>query len=156
MLFRSALVGLGFLTKYLQAWLVLPAFALAWLVCAPVSLRRRIGGLLASGATVALASGWWVAIVELIPAAGRPYIGGSGTNSALELLLGYDGLGRLFGNRPNGSGLGSALDGLPFGGAGSGGGAFGGVPGVLRLLNDQFGGQIARSEERRVGKECRL
>src|SRR5260221_1549669 len=141
-LLATALVGAGFLTKYLQAWLVLPAFAVVWLVCAPVSLRRRIGGLLASGVAVALASGWWVAILELLPVGSRPYIGGSETNSALELLLGYDGLGRLFGNRPTGSGLGSALDGLAFGGAGSGGGAFGGVPGLLRMLNDQFGGQI--------------
>jgi 4-amino-4-deoxy-L-arabinose transferase-like glycosyltransferase len=141
-LLAAALVGAGFLTKYLQAWLVLPAFALVWLICAPVSLRRRVGGLLAAGVTAALASGWWVAIVELLPAGSRPYIGGSQTNSALELLLGYDGLGRLFGNRPSGSGLGSAVDGLPFG-PGSGGGSFGGVPGLLRMLNDQFGGQIA-------------
>ena len=143
-LFAAALVGAAFLTKYLQAYLVLPAFALAWLVCAPGSLRRRFGGLLASAATVALASGWWVAIVELLPAGRRPYIGGSETNSALELLLGYDGLGRLFGNRPAGSGLGSALDGLAFsgGGPGTGGGAFGGAPGLLRMMNDQFGGQV--------------
>jgi 4-amino-4-deoxy-L-arabinose transferase-like glycosyltransferase len=146
-LLAATLVGAGFLTKYLQAWLVLPAFALVWLVCAPVSFRRRVAGLLMSGVSVALASGWWVAIVELLPAGSRPYIGGSETNSALELLLGYDGLGRIFGNHPTGSGLGSALDGLAFGaggagGPGSGGGAFGGVPGLLRLLNDQFGGQI--------------
>lgn len=141
-LLAATLVGAAFLTKYLQAWLVLPAFALVWLICAPVSLKRRIGGVLASGLAVALASGWWVAIVELLPAASRPYIGGSETNSALELLLGYDGLGRLFGNRPPGSTLGSAADGLPFGGPGSGGGSFGGVPGFLRMLNEQFGGQI--------------
>ena len=143
-LLAAALVGAGFLTKYLQAWLVLPAFALVWLVCAPVSFRRRVAGVLASGVAVALASSWWVAIVELLPPGSRPYIGGSETNSALELLLGYDGLGRIFGNHPTGSGLGSALDGLAFGagGPGSGGGAFGGDPGLLRLLNDQFGGQI--------------
>jgi 4-amino-4-deoxy-L-arabinose transferase-like glycosyltransferase len=134
----AALVGLAFLTKYLQAYLVLPVFALAWLVCAPVSLRRRILGLLASGLAVLVASGWWVAIVELIPAAARPYIGGSTTNSVLELILGYDGLGRIFGNSP-GSGLASAVDGL----AGAGGPTFSGTPGLLRLFNDQFGGQVA-------------
>ena len=65
----------------------------------------------------------------------RPYIGGSATNSALQLLLGYDGLGRIFGSvgAPNGGGP----------GGGGGGGGFGGAPGLLRLFNDQFGGQIA-------------
>jgi 4-amino-4-deoxy-L-arabinose transferase-like glycosyltransferase len=141
----AALVGFGFLTKYLQAYLVLPAFALAWLVSAPGSVRRRLAGLVAAAVTVAISSLWWVAAVELIPAAQRPYIGGSQTNSALELILGYDGLGRLFGNRPGGSGLSSGLDGLidGAGGPGPGGPLFGGTAGPLRLFNADFGGQIA-------------
>ncbi len=126
----AVLVGLGFLAKYLQAYLVLPAFAFVWLVAAPVSLRRRIGGLFAALIAVVVSSGWWVAIVELIPAADRPFIGGSTTNSALDLLFGYDGLGRLFGA----SG--------PSGGGDGGGGGFGGLPGILRMFNEQFGGQI--------------
>ena len=44
-----------------------------------------------------IASGWWVVVVELIPAAARPFIGGSTNNSAIDLLLGYDGLARIFG-----------------------------------------------------------
>jgi 4-amino-4-deoxy-L-arabinose transferase-like glycosyltransferase len=142
----AALVGAGFLTKYLQAYLVLPAFAVAWLIGAPVSLRRRLGGLLAAGLTVALSSGWWVAIVELLPVSARPYIGGSTANSALELLLGYDGLGRIFGGGRGlaGGSLGSASDGLAFNNpVGRGGPSFGGDPGLLRLFNDQFGGQVA-------------
>jgi len=146
-LLAASLVGAAFLTKYLQAYLVLPGFALVWLVSAPVSLRRRLVGLLAAAATVAVTSFWWVAIVELIPAGSRPYIGGSTTNSPLELLLGYDGLGRIFGSQPGGSGLGSAVDGFAFGGgpggAGTGGPTFSGTPGLLRLFNDQLGGQIA-------------
>src|SRR5205823_11773934 len=133
----------GFLTEDPQAWMVLAAVAVVWLVSAPGSVRRRVAGLLVTGGVVAVSSLWWVAVVELIPAASRPYIGGSTTNSALELLLGYDGLGRIFGNRPTGSGLNSALDGLGAGASGGGpGGGFGGDPGILRLLNDQFGGQI--------------
>ena len=143
----ATLVGAAFLTKYLQAYLVLPAFALVWLVSAPVSLRRRLGGLLAAGVTFAISSGWWVAVVELLPASARPYIGGSTTNSALELLLGYDGLGRIFGGGrgpAGGTGLGSANDGLAFNNpVGRGGPSFGGDPGPLRLFNDQFGGQVA-------------
>lgn len=128
----GVLVGLAFLTKYLQAYLVLPAFAAVWLVAAPVSFQRRLAGLFASALAVVVSSGWWVAIVELIPATDRPFIGGSTTNSALELLLGYDGLGRLFGMAGPGGGR----------GPGGGGGGFGGEAGVLRLFNDQFGGQI--------------
>lgn len=134
--FAAFLVGLAFLTKYLQAWMVLPAFAVAWLVSAPGSVRRRVAGLLVSAGVVAMSSLWWVAAVELIPAGSRPFIGGSPTNSALDLLLGYDGLGRLFGNAPAGSGLGNNAGVGP-------GGAFGGAAGLLRMFNDGFGGQIA-------------
>ena len=98
MLLAGALVGLGFLTKQLQAFLVLPGLAAAYLIAAPVSWGRRIrDGLLAVGAMV-LAAGWWVALVELVPASMRPYIGGSQTNSFLELTFGYNGLGRLTGS----------------------------------------------------------
>ena len=127
----AALVGFAFLTKYLQAYLVLPTFALVWLVAAPVSLRRRLVGLVVALATVLLSSGWWVAIMEAIPAASRPYIGGSQTNSVLDLIFGYDGLGRIFGQ-----------GGGP-GGGGGGGGGFSGTPGLLRLFNDILGGQAS-------------
>ena len=94
----GSMVGFGFLTKMLQAALVLPAFALAYLVAGPPRLGRRVGQLLAGGAAVLASAGWWVAIVELVPESSRPYIGGSTTNSVLELTLGYNGLGRLTGN----------------------------------------------------------
>ena len=144
----AALVGLAFLTKYLQAYLVLPAFALTWLVAAPGSLRRRMVGLAASAATVAVASGWWVAIVELIPASARPYIGGSTNNSVLDLVLGYDGFGRIFG-QGIGDGASGAAGGTGIGGGALGTGAagpgagFGGSPGLLRMFNAQFGGEIS-------------
>jgi len=125
----AALVGFGFLTKYLQAYLVLPVFAFVWAVAAPGSIRRRLLGLAVALAVVVVSSGWWVAIVELIPAGARPFIGGSETNSVLDLLLGYDGLGRIFGQG---------------GGAGpGGGGGFSGDPGILRLFNAEFGGQVS-------------
>ena len=126
----GGLVGLGFLTKYFQAYLVLPAFALTYGICAVGGLRHRIAGLGLAFATVIVSSGWWVAIVEAIPAGARPFIGGSTTNSVVELIFGYDGLGRIFGG----------------GGAGPGGGGgpnFSGEAGVLRLFNMEFGGQIS-------------
>ena len=124
----AALVGFAFLTKYLEAYLVLPGFALVYLVSASASLRRRIAGLLVAAATVVAASGWWVAIVQAIPLGSRPFIGGSTTGSPLDLIFGYDGLGRIFG----GSGPG-----------GGGGGGFGGTAGLFRLFNSEFFGQIA-------------
>ncbi|HEY8871155.1 MAG TPA: glycosyltransferase family 39 protein [Candidatus Limnocylindrales bacterium] len=126
-------VGLGFNTKYLQAWLVVPAFAIAYSIAAPGGIRRRLAGLVVAGVALIVASGWWVLAAALIPAANRPYIGGSTTNSALQLLLGYDGLARIFG----GSGAG------PGGGGGGGGGGFSGATGILRLFNSQFGGQVS-------------
>jgi 4-amino-4-deoxy-L-arabinose transferase-like glycosyltransferase len=64
----AAFVGFAFLTKYLQAYLVLPAFALTWVVAAPGSLGRRIGGLLAAAAVVAVSSLWWVWVPLLLGA----------------------------------------------------------------------------------------
>ena len=119
----GSMVGFGFLTKMLQAALVLPAFALAYLVAGPPRLGRRVGQLLAGGAAVLASAGWWVAIVELVPESSRPYIGGSTTNSVLELTLGYNGLGRLTGNETGavvpGGGGGGAAAALPPAGCGA-------------------------------------
>ncbi|OLF11414.1 glycosyl transferase [Actinophytocola xinjiangensis] len=139
----GALVGLAFLTKMLQAFLVLPAFALAYLTAAPVSLARRLGHLAtAAGATV-VSAGWYVALVELWPSDSRPYISGSTTDSLWELTLGYNGLGRIFGG--GGGGAGGA------GGAGAGGGggplsnnlSFGGEAGLGRMFGPAFGTEIS-------------
>ena len=128
----GALVGLAFLTKMLQAFLVLPALALAYLLLAQTSWGRRLGHLLVAFGSMLLAGGWWIAIVELWPASSRPYIGGSQSNSILELTLGYNGLGRLSGNETG-----------SVGGGGTGGGGSWGTTGLLRLFNTEIGGQIA-------------
>ena len=54
--------------------------------------------LLLAGVAMLVSASWWVLVVELWPADARPYIGGSQTNSVLELVLGYNGLGRLTGD----------------------------------------------------------
>ena len=128
----AVLVGLAFNTKYLQGWLVLPAFAIVWAVAAPGGVRRRAVGLAVALAGVLVASGWWVLIMELLPVSARPFVGGSTNNSALDLILGYDGLGRIFGGSGGGPG-----------GGGGGGGGFSGTPGLFRLFNAQLGGQVA-------------
>ncbi|GAA3209991.1 ArnT family glycosyltransferase [Actinocorallia longicatena] len=97
-------VGLGFLAKMMQAFLVLPVFAVAWLVFAPAGLGRRAGQVLLAGAAMVVSAGWWIAVVALVPASSRPYIGGSQNNSVLELALGYNGIGRLNGEETGGLG----------------------------------------------------
>ncbi|MFE4826207.1 ArnT family glycosyltransferase [Streptomyces sp. NPDC056672] len=135
-------VGFAFLTKTLQAFLILPPLALVYAVCAPASVRRRLGQLALAGLAVIVSGGWWVAIVELWPASSRPYIGGSQTNSFLELTFGYNGLGRINGNETGSVGAGGA----PGGGAGGGGGGGGrgwGETGIGRMFNESVGGQIS-------------
>ncbi|MCD9197089.1 glycosyltransferase family 39 protein [Aeromicrobium wangtongii] len=126
----GALVGLAFLAKMLQAFLVLPPLALVYLVAAQVRIGTRIKHLLIAFGSMIVAGGWWLAIVELWPASSRPYIGGSQNNSILELTLGYNGFGRL-----NGDEVGAV-------GGGNGGGGWG-ETGLFRLFNSEIGGQIA-------------
>jgi len=91
------LIGTGFLAKMLQAFLIVPVVTAVYLFFGRPRLGRRIVQLLAAAVTLVISSGWWVALVELWPAGSRPYIGGSQTNSVLELILGYNGLGRVDG-----------------------------------------------------------
>ncbi|MFE7034564.1 ArnT family glycosyltransferase [Streptomyces sp. NPDC057621] len=123
-------VGLAFLVKTLQAFLILPPLAIVYAVFAPTTVRRRIGQVLLSGLAMIVAGGWWVALVELWPAPSRPYIGGSQNNSFLELTFGYNGLGRI-----NGEETGSV-------GGGGGGGGWG-ETGWDRMFSSSIGGQIS-------------
>lgn len=93
----GTLVGLGFLTKMLEALLVVPALVATYTIYGPTRLRSRLGHVVIAGVAMAVAAGWWVAIVELWPVRDRPFIGGSPTNSVLQLALGYNGVGRLTG-----------------------------------------------------------
>lgn len=154
-------VGLAFNVKMLQAYLVVPGFALAYLVAAPVRLRLRLAYLAVAGVVLAAVSYSWAAIVDLTPADSRPYVGGSADNTVTELIFGYNGLGRIFGQRMVASpGLGGGNGGPPGGGAperfptggvpegfpagGPGGGPRdGGGAGWDRLFSGEVGGQIA-------------
>jgi 4-amino-4-deoxy-L-arabinose transferase-like glycosyltransferase len=130
----GATVGFAFLTKMLQGFLTLPALALAYLVAAPVSLGRRVAHLALGLVAVVVSTGWYIALVALWPAGSRPYIAGSTDDSVLELALGYNGLGRIFGG-----------DGNPGGGGGMGGGnvGFGGASGLGRMFGDAFGVEVS-------------
>jgi 4-amino-4-deoxy-L-arabinose transferase-like glycosyltransferase len=121
----GAAIGFAFLAKMLQAFLVLPGFALVYLVTAPVAFWRRVWQLLLAGAAMVAAAGWWLVAVALMPVSDRPYIGGSQTNSVLELALGYNGIGR--------------LNGGDYGGLGN----LNQQAGWLRMFDTEAGGQIS-------------
>ncbi|MEV4258154.1 glycosyltransferase family 39 protein [Spirillospora sp. NPDC049652] len=149
-------VGCGFNTKMLQAFVALPALALAYLLFGPPKVGRRVLQLLAAGAVLVVSAGWWMAVVDLIPASKRPYIGGSTDGTVWDLVVGYNGLGRVFGQDGNGPGggrggagreafgefaqrAGGAVQNRPPGG----GGMFGGQSGIGRMFGAELGGQIS-------------
>jgi hypothetical protein len=120
-------VGLGFETKMGVALMVVPGIVAAWLWVAPHGRRRALGELGASGVAMALVGGAWPVLVELTPAADRPWVSGTSGNRVWELITEYNGVGR--------------LDGQTGGPGGTGSNMFGGTPGPLRLLNSALGGQ---------------
>ena len=172
LLLSAVLVGLGFNIKMLEAYLVVPAFGVLYLLAGPKGVWKRIGHLVLAGILLLVVSLSWAVAVDLTPPSQRPYVGSSQDNSELNLALGYNGLNRLFGqqfgrrpstntsSQPNargGHGGNSAATPSPAGAKGntaqgkqqqSGGrgfgGAFGtGTPGPFRLFNQSLAGQIA-------------
>jgi 4-amino-4-deoxy-L-arabinose transferase-like glycosyltransferase len=136
LLLAGTAIGFAFLTKMMQGFLTLPALTLVYLVAAPTTLWKRIAHVLAAGAAVVVSAGWYVALVALWPADSRPYIAGSTDNSILELALGYNGLGRIFGGEGNPGGGGG-------GGMGGGNTGFGGASGIGRMFGAAFGTEIS-------------
>jgi 4-amino-4-deoxy-L-arabinose transferase-like glycosyltransferase len=127
-------MGFGFLTKQLQAFLILPALGVTYLVASPAGWRRRwLDAAVALGALVASA-GWWVLLTVVVPASERPYIGGSQTNSFLELTFSYNGLGRISGTM-----TGAVVPGNT--GATTGQSSMWGATGVTRLFDGVWGTQ---------------
>ena len=102
-LLAGALVGLGFLAKMLEVALVVPALVTTYALFARVPLRSRVLHVTLAGGTSLVAAGWWVLLVQLWPASHRPWIGGSSSNNILEVVLGYNGVGRITGNETPGS-----------------------------------------------------
>ncbi|WP_163507006.1 glycosyltransferase family 39 protein [Fodinicola acaciae] len=119
----AVLVGFAFNTKMLQAYLVVPALVLTYVVAAPGPTLRRLGHLVAAGAALAVSSLWWLVIVDATPAGSRPYIGGSSNNTFLDSVIGANGIGRL--------------------GKSGSGDEWMGDPGVGRMVNDFLGAQIS-------------
>ncbi|MEU4451881.1 glycosyltransferase family 39 protein [Nocardioides sp. NPDC023903] len=127
MVLAGALLGFGFLTKMLQAFLIIPAIAVVYLIAGKGSFGRRMTHGIACFVAMVVSAGWYIAIVELIPESWRPYIDGSTSNSLLELTLGYNGVGR--------------LNGGDYGGLGNAG--FSSAAGILRLFQGVSGGMVS-------------
>jgi 4-amino-4-deoxy-L-arabinose transferase-like glycosyltransferase len=87
-------VGLAFQAKEIEAWMVLPALGLAYLLSGPGPVVRRAGQLAVAGVVVALVSVSWMTAVSLVPAGDRPYADGSHDNSVFEQVFAYNGFGR--------------------------------------------------------------
>ncbi|MBL8775152.1 MAG: glycosyltransferase family 39 protein [Acidimicrobiales bacterium] len=147
----GACVGLAFNTKMLAAYIPGPALALALVVgvsgmgaTAWWERAKRLGVLLVS---TVVCSAPWIFAVDVL-AGSHPYIGGSTDDTVLDLVLGYNGLGRVNGGSgmvgggagPGGGGPGGGIGGGAMGGIG---GIFGGSAGPLRLFSDAVGGQVA-------------
>ena len=122
----GALVGLAFMTKMLQGWMVVPALGAAYLLAGPPRLLTRVRQLTVAGLTMVAVSAAWPVAVALWPGS-KPFIGGSTDGSVWNLILGYNGFGRLTGAEDNMGG----------------GSSFGGSAGVWRMFNEQVGGQVA-------------
>jgi 4-amino-4-deoxy-L-arabinose transferase-like glycosyltransferase len=116
LLVAMALVGLGFNIKMLAAFVVLPTFYLVYLVAAQGRWPQKLLHLSAATVVLVLVSLSWSIAVELTPPAQRPYVGGSKGNSALDLALGYNGLGRIFGGAGNFTPPRGGLKGMPWNG----------------------------------------
>ncbi|KOV84022.1 glycosyltransferase family 39 protein [Nocardia sp. NRRL S-836] len=146
LLWCAFFIGCGFLTKMLQAWIVVPGFALAYLVATNAPLKRRLLDLLGAGAVLVASSFWWVALHAWWPGS-KPYIGGSADGGAWDLIIGYNGLGRVFGGDGNRGGgermIGQPPPGVEVVGAPGGGAMFGGQAGITRMFASAVGGQIS-------------
>jgi hypothetical protein len=112
------------MTKMPQGWMVVPALAVTYLVAGPPALWVRVRQLAVAGLVMAAVSAAWPVAVSLWPGS-SPYIGGSTDGSVWNLILGYNGFGRLTGSE---------------GGMGGGGASFGGAAGLWRMFNAQVGG----------------
>jgi 4-amino-4-deoxy-L-arabinose transferase-like glycosyltransferase len=122
LLVTAILVGVAFNIKMLQLLLVAPALVVLYLVAAPLSWRTRLLNVCGATLVTLLVSVPWVIAVELTPPDQRPYVGGSLNNTVTDLIFGYNGLARLWGEDFTYNS---------------------GAPSPVRLFNDKLGGQAS-------------
>ena len=131
LIFASIWIAVAFHSYMLLAWAIWPPLILGYLLTNQ-ALLKKIKDLLIAGSISLFTSGIWILLVALTPAQNRPYIGGTNSNSALELVTGYNGLGRFTKKYVSSSQLESRTFTPPFGGE----------PGPFRLFNANLISQI--------------
>lgn len=167
--FSAVILGLSFNTKGTQAFIVIPALLLTYVLAFKAQWKRKITYLILAGAILILTSFAWIFTVDLIPSNERPYVGSTNDNSELSLALGYNGISRLLGEQfsfppenivaaiqkisptfksksfTDQTNISKAKNEGPqravFNGIGAP--AFGGEAGIFRLLNKSLGGQAS-------------
>ncbi len=148
LLLAMALIGLGFNVKMLAAFVVLPAFALVYMLGAPLPWRRRVTDLALGGLVVLVVSLAWMVAYDLTPAEGRPFAGSSTHNSMVELAVGHNAIGRFVrltrSTATTGDSGARPVAAAPQSPAGRWTRLFVRVPvGPLRLADGQLAGQVA-------------
>ncbi len=172
LLLSMVLVGIGFNIKMIQAFIIVPALLILYLYGAKdITLKNRAIHLILAIGLLLIVSFSWAIAVDAVPANERPYIGGSGDNSVIGLIINYNGIHRLengmdMGGR-NGSQVGPGfhpgMGGIPenisgrdnrfpfdnrtaingTGGPPGGGMNDTGTPGLFRLFGGGLGGQLS-------------
>jgi 4-amino-4-deoxy-L-arabinose transferase-like glycosyltransferase len=135
LLLCAALMGVAFNVKMLAAYGVLPVFALVYLLGTKLRPGVQLKHLAVGLFVVIAISASWGLVVDSTPADRRPYVGSSDNNSVLGLILGHNGLERLFGAA-------SRSPRLPGAGQYDIRPGFGGAPGLFRLAGFELAGQI--------------
>ncbi|MBN3347386.1 dolichyl-phosphate-mannose--protein mannosyltransferase [Clostridium botulinum] len=137
LLISLAIIGIGFNIKMLQAYMIIPAIYITYLLSNAVSFKKRIVHLMAGTIILILVSLSWAFIVDLIPEGNRPYVGSSTNNSVMELIIGHNGLERL--------GIGSKST--------QGGGAPGGMDGKNQQKTDGTSSATKNKNSEQTSKE---
>lgn len=94
LLLAGVWVGVAFQCKMLEAWAVLPALGVTYLVAAPTTWRRRAGHMALAGVVTMAVSVSWMVVATVVPAQSRPFIDGTTDNSAYSMVVGYNFLSR--------------------------------------------------------------
>ncbi len=137
LLISLAIIGIGFNIKMLQAYMIIPAIYITYLLSNAVSFKKRIVHLMAGTIILILVSLSWAFIVDLIPEGNRPYVGSSTNNSVMGLIIGHNGLERL--------GIGSKST--------QGGGAPGGMDGKNQQKTDGTSSATKNKNSEQTSKE---
>ena len=142
----AVFVGLGFNIKMLQAYMILPAVVLVYLVFDRGKFMKRLAAGAISLVIMAAVSFAWVIAVDLTPSSQRPYVGSSTDNTVIELIIGHNGMERLYGgigvrHFVSGASNSGSAPGAMGGGAFKPGGGNDGGPGSGAFPNQGLDGQ---------------